>query len=65
MYNCWYLESTKNCKQNHNEVYPEDVSVCEPKHVSRYTTNTSNKMRAVYDYIILYHIYWSRSSLCE
>jgi len=37
--------------------HSEDGSVYEPKHVARNTTNTSNKLRAVYDYIILYHIY--------
>jgi len=35
----------------------EDGSVYEPKHVARNTTNTSNKLRVVYDCIILYHIY--------
>jgi hypothetical protein len=33
----------------------------EPKHVARNTTNTSNKLNIVFDYIIffiLYHIYW-------
>jgi len=28
----------------------------QPKNVDRNTTNTSNKLRVVYDYIILYHI---------
>jgi predicted kinase len=37
----------------------EDGTVYEPKHVARNTTNTSNKLSVVYDYIILYHIYWS------
>ena len=32
---------------------PEDVSVYVPKHVARNATNTSNKLRVVYDYIIL------------
>ena len=38
---------------NHSEDKPEDGSVYERKHVARNTTNTSNKMRVVYDYIIL------------
>jgi hypothetical protein len=41
---------------NHSEEYPEDGSVYEPKHVARNTTNTSNKLRVVYDYITLYFI---------
>jgi len=35
---------------------PEDGSVCEPKHVARNTrntTNSSNKLRVIYNYIIL------------
>ena len=39
----------------------EDGSVYEPKHVARNITNTPNKLRVVYDYIILYHIYRSVS----
>ena len=38
---------------NHSEDQPEDGSVYEPKHVARNTTNTSNKLKVVYDYIIL------------
>jgi len=39
---------------NYSEDYPEDGSAYEPKHVARNTTNTSNnKLRVVYDYIIL------------
>jgi len=30
----------------------------EPKHITRNTINTSNKLGVVYNYIILYHIYW-------
>ena len=32
------------------------------KHVARNTTNNSNKLRVVYDYIILHHIYWSHKT---
>ena len=35
----------------------EEGSVYEPKRVARNTTNTSNKLRVVYDYIILHYIY--------
>ena len=38
---------------NHSEGQLEDGSVYEPKHVARNTTNTYNKLRVVYDYIIL------------
>jgi len=38
---------------NHSEDKPEDGSVYEPKHVVRKTTNTSNKSRVLYDYVIL------------
>ena len=38
---------------NHSEDQPEDGPVYEPKHVARNTTNTSNKLRVVYGYIIL------------
>jgi len=31
----------------------ENIRLYEPKHVARNTTNTSNKLRAGYDYIIL------------
>ena len=37
-YNCWCFLSTNNCTH---------------KHVAGNTTNTSNKLRVVYDYIIL------------
>ena len=39
--------------RNHCEDQPEDGSVYKPKHVARNTTNTSNKLRVVYDYTIL------------
>jgi succinate dehydrogenase/fumarate reductase-like Fe-S protein len=37
----------------HSEDWIEDGSVYEPKHVTRNTTNTSNKLRAVYGCINL------------
>ena len=41
---------------------PEDGSVYEPKHVASNTTSTSNKLRVVYDYIIVqfYTTYFDR-----
>jgi hypothetical protein len=44
MYNCWCILNTNNCTH---------------KHVARNTTNTSNKLRVAYDYIILYNTYWA------
>ena len=38
---------------NHSEDQPEDGSVHQPKHVAINTTNTSNKLTVVYEYIIL------------
>jgi len=37
---------------NHSKDLPEDDPVYEPKHVARNTTNSSNKLRVVYDYTI-------------
>jgi len=42
MYSCWCFES---------------YCVYERKYVARNTTNTSNKLRVVNNYIILYYIY--------
>jgi len=33
--------------------HSEDGSVYEPKHVARNKTDTSNKLRVTYDYIVL------------
>ena len=38
---------------NRSEDEPEDGSVYEPKHVARNKINISNKLRVVYDNIIL------------
>ena len=38
---------------NHSEEKPEDGSVYEPKYLAKNTTNTFNKLRVVYDFIIL------------
>ena len=38
---------------NYSKDQPEDGSVHEPKHVARNKIKTSNKLRVVYDYIIL------------
>jgi hypothetical protein len=61
MHNCWCFESyitfkapttvRTNVHTHHSKDKPEDGSVFEPKHVARTTTNTSNKLRVVYDFI--------------
>jgi len=38
---------------NHPENQPEDGFVHEPKHAARNTTDTSNKLKVLYDCIIL------------
>jgi len=47
----WYLQTTLKTSLK--------VALYEPKHVARNTNNTSNKLRVVYDYIILHYIYWA------
>ena len=49
----WNFNTPTIVRANHSENQPADGSVYEPKHVARNTVNTSNKLRVVYDYIIL------------
>jgi len=49
----WEIDSSKTPRTMYLPNQPEDDSVYKPKHVARNTTNTSNKLRVVYDYIIL------------
>ena len=47
------FKSPTTVHTNHSKDQPEDGSVYEPKHVARNKTKTPNKLRVVYNYIII------------